>query len=118
MNTLGRAHHLGGSFDEAERCFRQAAEWEPTSYLPWLNLGKLELQRHRFEAARTHLETALKLMPRQADVLYALVTVYRLLDRPADAARTEALLKDVRSQPAAAAPRSSNRPLAPVCPLR
>ena len=110
MNTLGRAHHLGGSFDEAERCFRQAAEWEPTSYLPRLNLGKVELQRHRFEAARAHLEAALKLKPRQADVLYALGTVYRLLDRPADAAHAEAVLKEVRSQPPPAAPRSAKDP--------
>jgi tetratricopeptide (TPR) repeat protein len=110
MNTLGQAHYLGGSFDEADRCFRQAADWEPTSYLPWLNLGKIDLQRHRFEAAKTHLETALKLMPRQADILYALVTVYRLLDRPADAAHAETVLKDVRSQPAAAAPRSAKDP--------
>jgi tetratricopeptide (TPR) repeat protein len=110
MNTLGRAYHLGGFFDEAAQCFRQVAEWEPNSYLPWLNLGKVELQRHQFEAARTHLETALKFMPRQADVLYALVTVYRLLDRPADVARTEAILKDVRSKPVASTPRSSKDP--------
>ena len=68
-----------GLLDEAERCFQQAAEWEPDNYLPRYSLGKIELQRHRLEAARQHLEAARQLAPRQVDVLHSLVTVYRLL---------------------------------------
>ena len=58
MNMLGQAYLLQGSLNEAERCFQQASEWEPNSYLPRYNLGKIELQRHRPEAARQHFETA------------------------------------------------------------
>jgi tetratricopeptide (TPR) repeat protein len=100
MMKLGRAHHLSGEFDEAERCFRQAAEWDPEDFTPWFQLGKLELQRQRPAAALAHLEAASRRNPRQADVLFALASAYRLLGRPADAARADGLLADVRGGPA------------------
>ncbi|MFO0890859.1 MAG: tetratricopeptide repeat protein [Isosphaeraceae bacterium] len=95
MITLGRAHLLAGSFPEAERCFKQAADWGPGNYVPWLQLGRLELQRQRLAEAERHLETARKLAPRQAEVLNALASAYRLLNRPADVARVRQLLKDL-----------------------
>jgi tetratricopeptide (TPR) repeat protein len=110
MNTLGRAHVLAGSFPEAERCFRQAAEWEPGSYLPWLNLGKLELQRRRFAEALEGLENARLLVPRQTEVLHALAAVYRILDRPRDVASVERSLKEDGRRPSPGAPRKDPWP--------
>jgi tetratricopeptide (TPR) repeat protein len=98
MNMLGQAYLLQGSLDEAERCFQQASEWEPNIYLPHYNLGKIELQRHRLEAARQHFEIARKLAPRQLDVLYSLLTVYRLLCRPADARRIDEAISQRRAR--------------------
>jgi tetratricopeptide (TPR) repeat protein len=89
MNTLGRAYSLQGLHDQAAQCYQQAAEWEPTNYLPHFNLGKLELQRHRLEAAREHLELAQELAPQQVDVLRSLVIAYQLLQQPADVARIQ-----------------------------
>jgi tetratricopeptide (TPR) repeat protein len=99
MNTLGRAHFLQGDFDLAERSYQQAAEWDPNDYLPHYNIGKIELQRHRFEAAIEHLKRARKLAPRRPDVLYSLVVVHRLLQQPAEAAQTEQIIKQLRQQP-------------------
>lgn len=87
-----------GLLDEAERCFQQAAEWEPDNYLPRYSLGKIELQRHRLEAARQHLEAARQLAPRQVDVLQSLVTVYRLLGQPADADRIDTAISQIRER--------------------
>jgi tetratricopeptide (TPR) repeat protein len=101
MLTLGRAHDLQGRLDEAERCYRQAAEWDPNNYLPAYNLGKIELQRHRFEPALEHLLSARKLAPRRPDVLYSLTATYRLLGRPDEAARIQKAIKEVRERPAA-----------------
>jgi len=98
MNTLGRAFSLGGSFDEAERCFRQAAEWEPKDYLPHYHLGQVELQRHRPEQARQHLEAAHRLAPLRIDVLYSLVVAYRLLRLPDETARIEKEIAHLRER--------------------
>lgn len=87
-----------GLLDEAERCFQQAAEWEPDNYLSRYSLGKIELQRHRLEAARQHLEAARQLAPRQVDVLHSLVTVYRLLGQPADADRIDRAISQIRER--------------------
>jgi tetratricopeptide (TPR) repeat protein len=103
MNTLGRAHFLQGDLDLAERSYQQAAEWDPNDYLAHYNIGKIELQRHRFAAALEHLKRARKLAPRRPDVLYSLIVVYRLLHQPAEAAQTEQIIKQLRQQPGAAA---------------
>ena len=99
MNIMGRAHHLAGSFDEAERCFRQAAEWEPKDYLPHYSLGQLELQRHQPEQARQHLEKASSLAPRRIDVLNGLTVAYRLLQRPDEVARIGMLIAQFAPAP-------------------
>ncbi|HLN28196.1 MAG TPA: tetratricopeptide repeat protein [Gemmataceae bacterium] len=87
-----------GLLDEAERCFQQAAEWEPDNYLSRYSLGKIELQRHRLEAARQHLEAARQLAPRQVDVLHSLGTVYRLLGQPAEADRIDRAISQIRER--------------------
>ena len=98
MNTLGQAYLQYGLLDEAERCFQQAAEWEPDNYLPRHSLGKIELQRHRLEAAREHLEAARQLAPRQVDVLNSLASVYRLLGQPTEADCIDKAISQIRKR--------------------
>lgn len=98
MCTLGQAYVLRGMFDDAERCYRQAAEWAPADYLPHSRLGEIELQRQQPEAALKHLEAAHKLAPRQLDVLYRLASVYRLLKKPDEAARVDLLSQELKKQ--------------------
>jgi tetratricopeptide (TPR) repeat protein len=104
MNRLGRIHFLQGASDDAERCFRQAAEWDPSDYQPHLNLSLLALQRHQREEAIKHLNQAKMLVPREYSVLYSLSSVYRQLGRTADADRVQETLKQLRDKPATSPP--------------
>jgi tetratricopeptide (TPR) repeat protein len=105
LNRLGHTHFLRGDFEAAERCFRQAAESDPTFYGPHLNLAKLALQRqHRDEAAR-ELNQARLLAPRQYGVLYSLALLFRQLGQPAEADRIQSEIGELR-EAAATAPRT------------
>jgi tetratricopeptide (TPR) repeat protein len=98
MNTLGQAYFLRGVLDEAERCYRQAAEWDPRTYVPHYNLGKIELQRHRPDVALKHLEAARQRAPWREDVLFSLSSLYRLLNQPAEVARVQELITQARKR--------------------
>jgi tetratricopeptide (TPR) repeat protein len=104
VNRLGRIYFLQGAFDDAERCFRQAGEWNPSDYKPHLDLCKLALQRHQPEEALKYLNQAKVLAPREYSVLYSLASVYRQLGRPADASRVEETLTQLRDKPATSSP--------------
>ena len=58
MNRLGQVYFLRGAFEDAERCFRQVAEWDPSDYNSYLNLAKLALERHQREEALKYLNQA------------------------------------------------------------
>jgi tetratricopeptide (TPR) repeat protein len=96
MNRLGRVYFLQGSLEDAERCFRQAAEWGPIEFDPHLNLAKLAMQRKDPEGALTHLSEAKLRAPREYTVLYSLASVYRQLGRPDDAKRIQDALAQLR----------------------
>jgi tetratricopeptide (TPR) repeat protein len=99
MNRLGQVYFLQGSLDDAERCYRQAAEWAPSDYRPHLSLAKLALQRHRREEALEHLIQAKLFAPWEYAVLYSLASVYRQLGQSADAARVQEALTQLRDKP-------------------
>jgi tetratricopeptide (TPR) repeat protein len=109
MNRLGRIHFLQGSLEEAQRCFLQAAEWDPTDFNPHLNLAKLALQRQEREIALKHLNQARLLAPQQYDTLYNLSSLYRQLGRSVDADRIQEVLKQLRIG-SSAPPRARNSP--------
>lgn len=98
MNRLGHVHFLQGSFEDARRCFEQAAEWGPSSFDPHLSLAKLALQRNDREGALFHLTEARLRAPRQYSVLYSLASVYRQLGRTADADRIREELTQLRAE--------------------
>jgi tetratricopeptide (TPR) repeat protein len=101
MNRLGTTYFLQGKLEDAERCFRQAMEWDPRSYAPHLNLAKLALQRRQPDEALKHLNQARLLAPRQYGVLYNLASVYRQLGQTADADRVQETIRQLRAKPAA-----------------
>ena len=99
MDRLGRIYFLQGALEDAERCFRQAAEWDPTDYKPHFDLSKHALQRQQREEALTHLNEAIRLAPGDYGVLYSLASVYRQLGRTADADRLQQTVVQLREKP-------------------
>jgi tetratricopeptide (TPR) repeat protein len=99
MDQLGRVYFLQGAFDDAERCYRQAADWAPNEYEPYLLLARLARQRRQPEEALEHLNKARALAPWQYDVRYSLASVYRQLGRSALADQVQATLKPARARP-------------------
>jgi tetratricopeptide (TPR) repeat protein len=100
MNRLGQTYFLQGRTEDAERCFRQALEWEPGNFQPYVGLSRIALQRQEREEALRYLIQAKQLAPLEYSVLYSLAAIYRLLGRPADAARVQDTLAQVRDKPA------------------
>ena len=98
MNRLGRVYFLQGSLEDAERCYRLAADWGPSDFDPHLSLAKLALQRKDREAALEHLNQARLRAPRQYKVLYSLALFYRQLGRPADADRIQQTMAEIKAE--------------------
>ncbi len=98
MNRLGMIYFLRGELDDAERSFRRAAEWDPSSFDPPMNLAKVALQRGRPHEALEQLNRAKLLAPRQYPVYYNLASVYRQLGQTAEADRIQATLKQFRQR--------------------
>ncbi len=100
-NRLGQIYLLEGSFDDAERCFKQAMEQNPDAFGPPLNLGKLALQRHDPKLALEYLKQAKLLAPLEYSVLYTLESVLRQSGQSAQADRIQEDLKRLRKESAA-----------------
>lgn len=113
MTQLGRIYFLQSALDDAERCFRQAADWDPSDYSPHLYLAKLALQRQDRVGALEHLGKAKVLDPTQYDVLYNLASVYRQLNLKDEADRVQETIKQLRDKslsPSSSSPTSSPWP--------
>jgi tetratricopeptide (TPR) repeat protein len=107
LNFLGQTYFLQGMLDDADRCFRQAAELATTDHAAYVNLAKVAIQRHEQQEALMHLNHARSLAPRRYGVLYTLASVYRQLGRSAEAEQVEASLQQLRERPASGAPVSN-----------
>ena len=108
MNRLGMIYFLRGELDDAERSFRRAAEWDPRSFDPPMNLAKIALQRGRPQEALEQLNRAKRLAPRQYPIFYNLASVYRQLGQTAEADRIQATLKQFRERQAPASTASAS----------
>ncbi len=107
------AWQLGGSVQQARYLYRQAAETDPLSPLPWRRLAALEFQQWQmnprveaesFASALKALETARSLDPENyvddAEMGTMLMRRYRLEGDPADAqAAAEAALRALAQYP-------------------
>jgi tetratricopeptide (TPR) repeat protein len=100
MNWLGLAYDFEGAAEDAERCYRQAIEWDARYFSPHLYLGKLELRRGHTEEALKHLHRALDLAPQDHDVVYNLGLAYRQIGRAEEAARFQSRAIALRPKPA------------------
>ena len=100
LNRLGQIHFLQGALDDAERCFRQAAELATTDYTAYVNLAKLAISRRDQKEALLQLNHARSLAPRRYGVLYSLASVYRQLGRTAEADQVEESLEQLRERTA------------------
>ncbi|QEH35287.1 cellulose synthase subunit BcsC [Aquisphaera giovannonii] len=98
MTILGRAYFQEGRLDEAESCFKQAAEWDPTDVTSLYELGKVEITRKRFDAAREHLEVARRRAPGRMDVLHELAAAHRLLGHRDESERLEGEIRELRDR--------------------
>jgi tetratricopeptide (TPR) repeat protein len=110
MNRLGRVYFLQGSLIEAERSFRQAAEWDPSDYTPRLELAKLALQRREREEALSQLNRAHLLAPQQYSVLYSLASVYRQLGQTVDADRIQETINQLLRYKSSSSPHPTHSP--------
>jgi tetratricopeptide (TPR) repeat protein len=97
-DLLGQAYYLQGRFDEAEPCWRLAAEWEPTRAGTWWRLGKLELQRGRAAEAVEPLRRSTALEPRAAGPLYSLSLACRRLGQIEESERLRRQADDLRAR--------------------
>ncbi|MDQ1474347.1 MAG: hypothetical protein QOJ99_5827 [Bryobacterales bacterium] len=82
---LGLALLDTGETDQAEKAYRRELEINPNSFLATLQLGVLEKQRQKFEAARSLFEKALALRPADPGVRYQMATVDLASGKPEDA---------------------------------
>ncbi|QDV34354.1 tetratricopeptide repeat protein [Tautonia plasticadhaerens] len=97
MDQLARTYEKEGRMDEAARCWRRAAEWDPNMPSPWLNLGRMTLIAGDPAEAVPLLERAAELAPEAPEPCYSLSLALRRLGRveEADRLRLEAdRLKD------------------------
>jgi tetratricopeptide (TPR) repeat protein len=103
-DRLGYNYFLRGDLSEAERCYRRAAESDPSLYGPRLNLAKLALQRRHPDDALRELNQARLLAPRRYGVLSSLALLYLLLGQTAEANKIHEEIQQLR-EAAAMAPR-------------
>jgi tetratricopeptide (TPR) repeat protein len=99
MDLLGLAYQSEGAFDDAERCFRSAAEWDARLFSAWLHLGRLMMQpeRNQPESAISCLQRAAELAPSSFEPPYSLGLVYRRLGRNDEADRYQKQSEQLRN---------------------
>src|SRR5262249_30430416 len=83
MNLPGTAYRREGLNEEAELCWKKAAEWDPNAAAPWLNLGRTALESNRTADAVTYLERACRLDAVSLEPTYQLSLAYRRAGRVA-----------------------------------
>lgn len=108
LDRLGYTWFLRGDLDEAERCYREAADSDPTLYAPHLSLAKLALQRRRQDEALAELNQARQLAPRRYGVLYTLALLYRQVGQPAEADRMQRQIQDLQNSAASSSSSTPN----------
>jgi tetratricopeptide (TPR) repeat protein len=86
LNNLGASlSYLGGRYEEAEQCFRQAIEIKPEFAEPYCNLGVLLRQKSHLAESEAVLRRALKLRPNYHDARIDLGLTLLFLGRLRDA---------------------------------
>lgn len=100
MDLLGQAYAQQSSFEDAERCWRQALAWDPNHFGATLNLGRFELRRDRPQEALVLLNRAAALKPEAYEPVYSLSLAYRRLGRVDEAKKYQQKAAEFRRKQA------------------
>ncbi len=87
MELVGLTYHLEGKPEQAERCWRQAVNWDPGNVDAWLELGRLAMNRKQWNEAVSILEPVVARAPEMVEPVYSLSLAYRQLGKTAEAER-------------------------------
>lgn len=96
LEVLGQACLEEGDFEEAERCWRLAAEQSPSRAKPWRVLGRIRLRSQQAEEALTFLDHALAIDPRNYETLALMARACRVLGRLDQARELESRATEAR----------------------
>ncbi|RUL87424.1 tetratricopeptide repeat protein [Tautonia sociabilis] len=104
MDLMARSYEQDGMLDQAARCWRTAAEWDPTMPSPWLNLGRLALiEGDPAEAVRL-LDRAAELAPGAPEPHHSLALAHRRLGHLEEAERHRLLADRLKAPDASPIP--------------
>jgi tetratricopeptide (TPR) repeat protein len=98
LDILGSAYYAEGEEDDAERCWKRAADIDPKFHRPWINLGKLALHRGRLSEAIPYLEKAHSLDRQVFEPAYQLSLAYRRAGRTDESERYRKLAEALRQR--------------------
>lgn len=96
---MGNALLLAKKYEEAERAFEIALQLDPNSAVKETDAGEACIAAGNLDAARAHLERALRLDPLDLPTAYALLEVYRKQGDTASAAALSARLAQAVKRP-------------------
>ena len=99
-DLLGQSYYQQGEFDDAERCWRLATEWDPGRADTWWRIGRLALQRGQPREAVEPLRRAASLAPETIGPVYSLSLAYRRLGRREESDRFLERVDRLRSKSA------------------
>lgn len=101
LTLRGRAHLQLGQSEQAEACWRDAIALNPSLGAAWLELGRFQASEGQLPAAIESLETAHRLAPRDAEVLYALLQAHRRTGNSVREAEVARLLSERKGEQSA-----------------
>ena len=87
MELMGLTYSRQGAIDDAERCWRQAENWDPNNADLCLDLGRLALSRKQWHQAVDFFKRAANSSPSSVEPLYSLNQAYRMLGNIPEADR-------------------------------
>jgi tetratricopeptide (TPR) repeat protein len=94
---LGKGYRQLGKLEEAEECWRNAIQKDPSLAAPWLELGKLQIAANQLADGVATLERAAQLAPANNEVAYALLSAYRRMGNVERALEMESHLERLRA---------------------
>ncbi len=87
MELLGLTYSQDGLIEDAERCWRQAYDWDAENADVCLDLGRLALSRGLWSESIGYLRRAAEHSTDAVEPLYSLSQAYRMLGNAAEAER-------------------------------
>jgi tetratricopeptide (TPR) repeat protein len=99
-DLLGQSYYLDGEYDDAEKAWRLALEWDQNRWGTWWRIGTLQLQMGRTVEAIEPLRRSAALEPKDPGPLYSLSFTYRRLGRKEEAERVKEQADRLRAKAA------------------